>query len=391
MKFLKFSLFALFAVALSLTSCNSDDIDDGGTTVIDPPTETVETNPLLQRSNTSNDGLELGCVVVLYDFDLVDDSGNTYTITSEDDFFALLNNNTAIADFVFPLSVSINGVAETLDDGDALGTAFAACVPSGGFGSNSFPAYNISEDNSCYELIFPIAVLEQDSTVTTIDTEQDFDDAVADRLIFFVFPMDLVHEDGSVITVSSPNDLFGALASCGGYTDTTYIDLDGLDYIACYELQFPAQILLVDGSVITVNNHQELCDLMLYGQMADYSYPLTLSLNDSTITVNNETELSDAISACPGFDPQSAFLLIIGTQPVFTDTMACWTIEYPIDLIDLTGSTITVNDQAEFEAAVFGAVVYEVVFPVSYTFISSGMTSTANSLDELTTDLENCQ
>ncbi len=380
-----------------LVSCDSDNADTGGTVLIDPPAETVETNPLLERTTTSTGGLELECVTVLYTFDLVDDANNTHAITSEQDFIDLLDDaNLVIVDFVYPLDVEVDGVAQTLADIEALATAFAQCIPSTGFGTDQFPAYNVSDDNSCYELVFPLSVTEQDGSTTVINDGAAFDVAVADRLLFFAFPLQLEHEDGSIVSANDPEEMFNLLINCSDWGIDSTINISGVEFIACYTIEFPFDVVLADGTTVTVNDHQELCDLMLRGEIANYAFPMTLSLNDSTFTVADEMALALAIEDCPGFggpnEGLDALLLFAGTQPVFGNgNTACWTVNYPIDVTDFDGNTTTIGDLTSFEDAIsFGTAVH-LVYPVSYTFIADGTTSTAAGVEDLLADIDNCQ
>lgn len=396
MSSLKFSFLSIIAIAMLLVSCDADNTDTGGTVIIDPPTETVESNPLLERSTSSTTGLDLGCVIVLYTFELVDDANNAYTVASEQDFLNLVSDSSLlIVDFVYPLDVEVDGVTQTVNDADGLASAFAQCIPDTGFSTDGFPAYNISEDNSCYELVFPLSVIEADGSTTTINDEVAFDAAVADRLLFFVFPLQLEDEDGNIVTANDPEEMFNLLINCSDWGIDSTINISGVEFIACYTIEFPFDVVLADGTIVTVNDHQELCDLMLRGEIANYSFPMTLSLNDSTFTVADEQALDMAIADCPGFGgPTSspgAFLLYVGTQPAFDDSLACWTVNFPIDLVDLDNTTLTVTDQTSFEISILTGTIDDVVYPVSYTFTEDGSISTANTTEELVADLESCQ
>lgn len=398
MSSLKLSFLSLLAVAMLLVSCDSDNTDTGGTVIIDPPTETVTVNPLLERSNTSTGGLELGCVTVLYTFEIADQANNVYSVASEQDFLDLVSDSSfLLADFVYPLDIEVDGTAQTADDGDDLASAFAQCVPDTGFSNDGFPAYNISAENSCYSLVFPVALQELDGSTTTISDEAAFDIAVADRPLFFEFPLQLEDEDGNIVSAADPDDMFNLLIGCNEWDIDSTVTFGEASLIACYTMEFPFDVVLADGTTTTVNDNQELTNLILGGQVVDFGFPMTLSLNDSIFTVADVQALEMAIADCPGFGGPTtgspdALLLYAGTEPVFGSNMtACWTVDFPINVLGFDGVVTAVVDQPGFEAAINDGTAFSLEYPVSYTFLADGTSSTANDTEGLIADLESCQ
>ncbi len=353
-----FKLFWILGIAgLLFTSCQKDNIVDSDVDVDQPEVENVEINPLIARSGGgSGGGLDFDCFVIETPFGLVDENGTVYEINDEDDMIELFMDEDSIyiVDFDYPLTIIFeDGEVETIEDGEDLSEAFAECVPDGGWDEDSFPAYLIDETNSCYTLEFPLDLQDSDGEITTVNNEDELVDVVASDIYFFVYPFTLIDEDSNAIVVSDTDGMFDALIACNGFeVEDSLFDWEiGFEYLGCYELAFPFDVVTGNGDVVTVENHMQFCDLMLEGDVRDYAYPLTLvDQEGEEIIVNNEDELSEALDDCPDiwFFGPDASLLLAGTEPFEEGGEACYEIVYPITTIDEFGEVFTFDDHDSF-------------------------------------------
>ena len=380
----KYSLLFLAAL-LIFTSCGKDNMDEVGTTVDPPVTQDTEYNPLLNRTLMSSDGVLLDCFTVNFPFEMVDEDGQTYLVESEDDWNNLWDQDEIVCvDFVYPLNITdADGAASTIADVDALAEAFASCLPDGGWDEGDFPAYLINADNSCYELVYPISLVDINGETTVVNDEAEFNGAVAEELQFFVFPFNLLHEDGAEITVANIDEVFDALFSCSGWDDDEDIDWEvGFEYIGCYTIAFPLDVINGDGEVITVNNHMELCDLMITGELAGYAFPMTITDEDGNdIVVNNQDELDAAIDDCPEVvEPDESIFLLFSlySDLNFTD---CYTINYPITILLEDASSIEINNNIEFDNSMSNENIIGMVIPVSVTLTDGTVVELNNEND----------
>jgi len=303
MKLFKSFLLPLLALTLVFTACEReaeiDEIEVPDITV--PAPETVESVNVYARNNGQNDeGLDFDCFVVLYPFALVNDEGAEYAINEEADLVAL--QDTEIIDFVYPLDVDQDGELSSIASGEELAMLFAGCIPDGGWDDGFFPAYLISFDNSCYEFVYPISLENWEGETVTANNESEFNTAITNEPHNFIFPFSIVDEDGEVISVADIDELFDALFDCNGFSvgDSTVWDYEvGFEYIGCYMVEFPIDIVLDDGTVVTVNNHEEMCEYMFEGSIADYTYPLTLiSEEGEEVVVGSAEELEELLAEC---------------------------------------------------------------------------------------------
>lgn len=399
-----FGFLLLIFTAFILTNCETENLD-----IIETKKEEINvdtnlvSNNLVFRTNpgSSSDGLELDCITILFPFDLLKSDGTTVTVNTEDDFFDLISGTAAgtdIIDFVYPLDVLNDEGEETeVNDADELGEMFAGCIPDGGWTADDFPAYLVSFDNSCYTLEYPLTVEKIDGTEVTVDDEDEFIELMAEEIVFFVFPFNVIHEDGNVETVDDVDELFSLLISCNGFEiDSTDWEWEtGFEYLGCYMIEFPLDVVVSDGSVVTVNNHMELCDLMLEGELVDYAYPLTLTDDEgNTVTVDNEDELYELLDECDdytiGFG--DVYILLSGTLPIDSlGTTGCYTINYPITVVAETATgeeeIELLSDQDILELQVPEAILE---YPVSVTLTSDGSEVELNNIDDIFYLLEDC-
>ncbi len=410
MKYLKILALFLFASML-FVACDGDNED---TVDINTPEEEEivqhNSNPLISRGSGSSDGLDLGCFSIKFPFEMVDEEGTTYTFSSEDDFNLLLDEEVLIIDFVYPVDViDSDGNESSAADAEELGELFASCVPQGGWEDDTFPAYSVGDENSCYDLSYPITLEDVDGDQVSVENEEELVAAIAEELYFFVFPIDLVNDEGETVSVANTDEMFEALFSCNewDYADTTVFDWENeFEYLGCLRITFPLTVELADGTSVTVNDHMELCDLMITGEISGFGFPLNVLEDDGSLTViDNEEELEEALEACEDFweppvyedDFLSLLILLEGALGDEFGIDPCYDINYPISITLGDDSTVTFQSDEEVENYFVDPASQEelfessLVYPVSVTYRSDNSTATFNNLDEMLPGIfENC-
>ncbi|MEM9547071.1 MAG: hypothetical protein AAGA77_13905 [Bacteroidota bacterium] len=393
MKILKLAKLFSFLLLLGLVvvSCSKDPVTDEETIKGElDPTEEVDQNSLMTRSITSGEGLELDCITIVFPFGVVDNTGTSYSIEDENDFISLLDpdGDTYIVDFEYPITITDeDGNESEVNDATELGEAFANCLPNS-WDENAFPAYLINEENSCWNLQYPISVSDLDGEIQTFDDEVSFVAALAEEPLFFEFPISLINAEGEVVVANNVDELLTSLFDCNGLDiDTTIWDGgNGFDFIACYEIAFPFTVILTDGTEVEVNDHMEYCDLLLEGNIQEFSFPMTLIDSDGeTIEVNSQEELDELITDCFDLDGVTIIgdminLFLGGFGDPVTGIDPCYNISFPIEGVEVDwegnmGNVVTFNNLDEiFETFNGGqdAAIYNVVYPVTVTRTEDG-------------------
>lgn len=408
MKFIKILklLSFLFVLSLMVVSCSKEPIinEEEIEAEIDP-TEEIDQNALFTRSVTSEDGLDLDCFTILYPFDIIDIDGETYTVNNNDEFNTYFDESgeTNIVDFVYPLNIEFeDGSTSSVESGEALGEAFANCLPNS-WEEGAFPAYLINDENSCLTLQYPVTVTDLEGEASTYDDEDSFVAALAEEPLFFVFPITLTNLDGETIVANDVDELLTALFDCNDLEiDTTiWSDEGGFDFIGCYEIQFPFGVVLTDGSTVEVNNHMEYCDLLLEGNVAGFDFPMTLVGEDGEIEVNSEEELNELLLDCFDFEQVVGDLINLYLGALGSDSLGidpCYEISFPITAqeIDWQGTVLgetSFNSLDEITALLETGEfpLLNVNYPVTVTIISTEEVIELQSTEDLFDLAFSCQ
>ena len=162
---------------------------------------------------------------------------------------------------------------------------------------------NILDNTSCSTVVLPVTVIANGIEVV-INSEEDyklveriFDESETDDdELEFIYPIKVILSDHAEVTVNNDDELEDLLKDCveGGFDD----DIECLDFI------YPLNISIYDAAnqvldVITITNDEELHDLFESLEDEDFisfNFPLTLLLLDGTVVIVNDNDaLEDLI------------------------------------------------------------------------------------------------
>lgn len=403
---MKFSIrlnILLVFVALLFAACEKDNMDE---IVIDEPDyqpEVNETNPLFLAMSTNNpEGLELGCLSILYPFDMALESGSTLTINSESEFMAAIDT-TAVdpaVDFTYPLDILYSeGETAQVNSIEELGLSFVACVPVDGWdygntAGNLIPAFSFTD--LCFDLVYPVALEDLDGNAYTAENESaliDLSATVED--LYFTLPITILNVDGSEIEIESYDGFFNLVESCDGVGVNPPVVIDGqieVTGFGCWELQYPFTLDLGDGTTVEINTESEYATTILNADNEfQVIYPFTLKslLNDDEIEVANDDDFIAALEAC-------GIIIDIGDGEdcgtteghvlLFFNEGSCYTINYPAQ-VQAEGVTYTLNSTSDYfevysmYATQINAI--DLIYPISVTNTESGTENTLNNRDEI--------
>ncbi|MCC6727135.1 MAG: hypothetical protein IT258_21710 [Saprospiraceae bacterium] len=397
MKSIKFFSFLLLFVLVAFASCKKEEINN--TEVITDPVDSTltVTNGLLTRSVADDDELIIGCVTIDYPYTLLLLDSTTVTINSDDEMNQLLLDSTNYPiDFVYPLNVTLaDGTTQTVNNADELGALFAACIPTDWSdstivigGGDYFPAWDISFENSCLQLVYPVSIVSQGNDPVTANNQDELISYLSDGNDYsFVFPISVESLDGTVSLVTEGGDLFDLLAACntdpnGGGGMGGGCNPDGF---ACYQFSYPIGLVNADGSTTTVNNNDEFAVAIMSGGFTGFQFPLTLIAPDSTeLVVNNDDELNNAMMSCfQIIDPVDSTTVVFGQY-------MCYDFVFPIQVIDVNGNTVSIADMAALESFSGTNFLIGFDYPLSLTKVETGEVVTVNSDEELNEAIEDC-
>lgn len=400
MNYSKVFFFGILAMLLAFSSCKKEEISQIEEVIPEVNTETTVTNPLVYKIETgsTSDGLDLGCFSIDFPFDLVAD-GTTYTINDVEDFDEVFLSELEYVDFAYPVNITYNadGTTASIADGEALGEAFASCVPDDGWGEDLFPAFLIDDESSCYQMVYPVNLVDSDGNVVAVNDEAEFIDLISsyENILFFQFPINLIDEEGNNVTANDVDELFVLLFACDDGVENP--DGGNPDNDDCWDFTYPFSIVDQDGNVYDINNHEDLCSAALYGLELEYVFPLTLANGSGEeLVVNNQEELEAAWADCWGgvgeFD-LDLFSFIFNSD-IFGYSEECYSINYPLEYVNTyTEATGTLDDAVAAEAYLNGEPEFfdVVVFPVTVTEVETGNQITLDDTEAYFNFIFSCQ
>ena len=149
----------------------------------------------------------------------------------------------------------------------------------------------------------------------------------------------------------------------------------------CYEFQFPVMVLTTEEETEPVDDLETL--LMLYSQQAIFGvkYPFTVvGINGNTEIIRNGNQAEKLIKLC--IQPEDGKDLAILLQSV----NKCFEVIFPLNVIDLNGMVIMINDIEELENATN---LLDIDYPIIL-YAPSGDSININNLNQLEEKIKNC-
>lgn len=239
----------------------------------------------------------------------------------------------------------------------------------------------------CYEIEYPFSFVNVDGTTIQINSETQLEEIFssneANSIIDFVYPINLKSEVLGNIDVNNIEELTEAFASCFPvyHTDGLPAYLINFDN-SCYELQFPVSLKKVDNSIVQIAD-EESFNIAVAQDLHFFNYPLTLKHETgSVIIVQDENELFETLANCSTVE-------IIDSLDWGGSVFGCLHLNYPLEVILLSGQTAVVNNENEFTSYLCTGQLGDFKFPLSLTK-EDGTVVVANDDGELSRLIDEC-
>ncbi len=241
----------------------------------------------------------------------------------------------------------------------------------------------------CLTILYPFDLVTEDGTLVPITSDGDFEAAFLDSSAIFVdfgYPLTVENEDEVEVSVSSLDELVELFASCipddGWNGDEDCIPAFLIDAEnSCVELVYPVTLSDHDEVEYVANSEAEFIDLLAAHEWLFFEFPVTLEGEDGQIVVNNADEFFTALYDCDDYT--------VPCDSIGFGGVACYTLEFPVDLLLTDGSVTTANDEDEFYTALFEGNVEDFVYPITLTDVD-GNVLVIGSADELQAAIDDC-
>jgi hypothetical protein len=377
----------IIAVAAFFTSCDKDLQED--LTTNDVTDFTIEERADPYEGTRGPGGIHpRGCFDFVFPVTVVFPDGNT----AEADNAQLLRqlyrewcqgNENGRPHVQMPFEVIVEDEMTVLiESPEDFQQVVADCLPDG-------PPFPILR-RLCFRPVFPLTVVFPDGTTQEVDNRfqlkmavRDWVDANpgSDERPELQYPFDVTLQDGSVVTVNSPEDVQALLEEC---------QPDGSNG-PCFRPEYPLTVVYPDGNTAEVNNRSELRMAIREwveanpgsDERPELQYPYNVTLQDGTVvTLESQEDLQALLEECGHDGPNRPCF-----RPVFPLTIA-----FP------DGTTQEVDKRAEFRMTIRAWVIENpdaeerptIAFPYELT-LQDGTIVTINNQDELDALLEDCE
>jgi len=381
-----------------LISCQKENVEESGIITSELETQVTSVNPLVTRikKTKTNTSLDLGCFEIIYPFSMIIEDGSVVTINSFEDIEVLEDNSdNIIVDFNFPITIILSSGEETIiNNNEELSELFAGCVLLDEW-TDELPAYNVSYDNPCFNLSYPLTLYDIDLNEVVVTSDEEFNAYISSDLYFFEFPISLVDQNEALIEVTSDDDLIGTLLSCHEltHTDSLYSGIIGevLILFDCFNLDFPLSYNTITGSTIVANSQIEFEESIFRGEFESFIFPIVIVDEENVkTTVNSSAEFESIFTSCVGFNFEIDLLTILlqSNQEQFAD-VSCYDLIFPLSGYgELNDDIITVNNLSELRAI---EDFYRVIYPFDIYVTNDDTAVTIENAESYLTIIDNCQ
>ena len=250
----------------------------------------------------------------------------------------------------------------------------------------------------CISIDYPFD-FDVDGVVYTINSIDDLDTmfstAVTQNTVSldFVYPIDVTLEDGTAGVAADGGELSLLVSACipgsgwgNGAFPAFYFDDPN-----CVSISYPVTLLDEDGASVTALDATELVSLLAANPFHTYNFPINVVDTAGTVTsVLDEEALFDLLAqcACPGNGGGhgggngggNGGGHGVGSGDLsFLLGDSCFTHNYPLDVLDIDGNTVSLADESAFSVLLLNGMFVDFVYPFTVTLVPDGSQITVNN------------
>jgi len=282
MKNLKLALFSLAFSLLLFTSCTNDN-------------EAVDQN---QQQTEESESITNALAQLRTQFDA---NGN---VTQTDNPAGNIVLDFCF-DFVYPLTLSYNnGTTVTVNDLDGIISILISSTNELYISGIAFP-FNVEVLDDDTDTILVVTINNEEEFIDLIE-DCDFDDTETCECFEVYDPVcvEITDPNGNTFIVTYPNECY---AECDGFNEDDFVEDCEEDYYSgggneCFDFNFPLDIIIENGDVITVNSLEDFGNTVYDVYDFDFVYPFTVSVYDDgeveAETINDAEDLEDLLEDC---------------------------------------------------------------------------------------------
>ena len=173
--------------------------------------------------------------------------------------------------------------------------------------SDSGKSSNTSDDSEmCFDFVYPITLSYNTGTIVVVNSFEEIvtlleTETEDNYLEGIAFPFQVISApDGTITTINTEDDFNNLVVDCGYDTyDDTMDDSD------CFELIYPFSVVNLQNQVTVINNETELNNVLDSLDDNDHLlpvFPFSVMQNGQIVVLNNEYELYELADSCDDDD-----------------------------------------------------------------------------------------
>ena len=260
----------------------------------------------------------------------------------------------------YPVVIFLDDESITLNNDQELRGAYAECNYDR---RKNRDGYDRKEP--CFELVYPVVYMMPDGSNITINEDDESgweelknwysdNDGFEEIKPEIQYPLSIVYNDDEeniTVIINSEEEMIAAKEECREEWEEGYER-------ECFELVFPLEFLMPDGSLIALDSEEEYMNIRNWylenpesEQEAVLQYPVNIvyetESGDSSVVINDEEAMIAAKEAC--YDEWEE-----GDDEWGEDEGdECYTFVYPISFTMPDGTTLTLEDEEGFRELEF--------------------------------------
>ncbi len=212
-------------------------------------------------------------------------------------------------DFVYPLTLSYNnGTTVAVNDLDELVAVIINSTDQLFINGIAFPFDVETYDEASDSIVIQTITDEADFLNLILSCDFDDDGGIGDCQCYDdeydPVCIEITDPNGTIFNITYPNECY---AYCDGFDDDDFIDdCEDDDYydddFLCFEFIYPLDIILDDGTVVTISDDDDFENTMYNSYFYNFVYPFSVELeeDDSIVVINSEQDFEQLLTDCFG-------------------------------------------------------------------------------------------
>ncbi len=305
------------------------------------------------------------CYDLEYPISFFDEDGNVIEANNQDELIDVFSSGEAVA-INYPFSVvNAEGVSTEIQSEADLDQLEDCDDEDEELEENDEIEEFLEDVEECNDILYPITIINTDSIQIVVTDSTNLSMFLeSDMEVYSLeFPIDFMDDEGNINTINSTDDLEDLDLDCDDDDDDDEnLGLGILlsDLRQCYNYIYPLNLIDSLGSVISVNDDTDLTEAIENNTIVDAEFPFEIEDEQGEIIiVNSKGHVNGLVQSCENDDDENEL------EDLIDDLEDCYSILFPIDVNDMDGNLLSIQNQDELEDALEDNLLTGLVYPIN--------------------------